>query len=191
LIVVNLFGGPGAGKSTNAAALFVHLKRRHILAELVFEEAKEHIYNGAVCQLQNQVQMACGQYKRLKDLERSGCQVAICDSPLLQNIHYAEHLPYYHELSALIEKVDGEFDNINVWIKRNVPFQTFGRTQKNSDEADTRALQIYMRTKHLINEWFDSTDTDGLCEFVNRELNKGRMQIAEASITSVATQQGN
>jgi adenylylsulfate kinase-like enzyme len=41
LHVINLFGGPGTGKSTLAAALFTDLKMKGINAELVTEFAKD------------------------------------------------------------------------------------------------------------------------------------------------------
>ena len=40
-IVVNLFGSPGAGKSTGAADVFSRLKKLGINAELVAEFAKD------------------------------------------------------------------------------------------------------------------------------------------------------
>jgi len=40
-LIVNLFAGPGAGKSTTAAGLFHELKRRGIRAELIGGYAKE------------------------------------------------------------------------------------------------------------------------------------------------------
>lgn len=46
-LVVNLFAGPGAGKSTLAAGLFHYLKQRDIPAELVLEYAKDKIYEQA------------------------------------------------------------------------------------------------------------------------------------------------
>ena len=42
-IVVNLFGAPGAGKSTGAAYIFALLKMAGIEAELVTEFAKDKV----------------------------------------------------------------------------------------------------------------------------------------------------
>jgi hypothetical protein len=39
-VVVNLFGGPGTGKSTTASGVFYHLKRDNRNVELVQEYAK-------------------------------------------------------------------------------------------------------------------------------------------------------
>ena len=44
MLVVNLFGTPGAGKSTGAAYIFSNLKMRGINAELVTEFAKDMVW---------------------------------------------------------------------------------------------------------------------------------------------------
>lgn len=40
-IVINLFGGPGSGKSTGAAYIFSQLKMKGINCELITEYAKD------------------------------------------------------------------------------------------------------------------------------------------------------
>lgn len=40
-LVINLFGAPGAGKSTGAAIVFAELKKRGVNAELVTEFTKD------------------------------------------------------------------------------------------------------------------------------------------------------
>lgn len=44
MLVVNLFGTPGAGKSTGVAYIFSNLKMRGINAELVTEFAKDMVW---------------------------------------------------------------------------------------------------------------------------------------------------
>ena len=47
MILVNLFGAPGAGKSTGAAYIFSQLKMNGINAELVTEFAKDKVWEGS------------------------------------------------------------------------------------------------------------------------------------------------
>ena len=94
MLLINLFGGPGSGKSTGAAALFAGLKNNHIRAELVHEAAKRFIYKGATAQLDNQVYLLGKQWSHIRDLERAGCDVAISDSPLICNMLYGRDAPY-------------------------------------------------------------------------------------------------
>lgn len=81
--------------------------------------------------------MGC-QYRKLKDLQRHDIDIAISDSPLLLQLTYCRNKPYYDEMKALVNKLDSEFDNINVFIKRAKPYQTYGRvnTEYEAKEID-------------------------------------------------------
>lgn len=57
MIVVNLFGAPGAGKSTGAAYIFSLLKMAGVNAELVTEFAKDKTWEHNTKALDNQVYM--------------------------------------------------------------------------------------------------------------------------------------
>lgn len=54
MLVVNLFGVPGAGKSTGAAYVFSKLKMKGINAELVTEFAKDIVWENNSRGLKNQ-----------------------------------------------------------------------------------------------------------------------------------------
>jgi hypothetical protein len=153
LLVVNFFAGPGAGKSTASAAVFTHLKNGGHRVELVGEAAKELIYSGAEVQLENEALLQGLQYARLKNLERSGCDVAISDGPLLQQAVYAKHVPYFSELQALGKKLNEEFDNYNVLVLRTKPYMKLGRIQ--SEES---AKLVDIEVANLFPE-FDLTIT--------------------------------
>lgn len=138
--LINLYGGPGAGKSTAAAYLFASLKHKHVKAELVGEFAKELIYLGNEVQLVNQVYIMGSQYRKQKDLERCKVDVAISDSPLGLQLHYCEDKHYYEEIKALINKLDSEFNNLNILIQRAAPYQAHGRmqTEQESDKISNK-----------------------------------------------------
>src|SRR6185295_3102403 len=142
--VVNLYGGPGAGKSTAAAFLFAQLKNEGIKTELAREVAKDFIYEGREVQLaRNQLLITALQYAKLKDLEHTGCEVAITDSPLGLGIVYSKKEPYYQELWQLVTKLSNEFENINVNITRVKPYQKFARMQ-NEEEAKKLDHELYL-----------------------------------------------
>lgn len=134
--LINLFGGPGSGKSTAAAHLFSALKGKHIKTELVGEFAKELIYLGNEIQLVNQVFIMGSQYRKQKDLERYGVDIAVSDSPLQLQLTYCRTKPYYNELTSLVNKLQEEFSNHNAFITRVAPYQVHGRmqTEKEADE---------------------------------------------------------
>lgn len=131
--VLNIFGGPGVGKSTVAAMLFAHYKRAGIVAELNREVAKDFLYEGRDLP-RNQVLVLATQYQRFKDMEYAGTRLVICDSGLRLNLFYAQALPFYQPLAALVRGMLQEFDNVDVLLNRRVKFSEHGRYQK-EDEA--------------------------------------------------------
>lgn len=142
MTLINLHGGPGSGKSTAAAHIFSFFKSRHIKTELVGEFAKELIYLGNEVQLVNQVYILGSQYRKQKDLDRYGVDIAVSDSPLGLQLTYCHDKPYYNELVALVNKLDEEFNNINVFVRRANPYQMHGRMQTEA-EADVLSRRIW------------------------------------------------
>lgn len=53
--IINLFGGPGVGKSTLAATTFAHMKQEGYSVELVTEYAKQLTWEGRTNALSNQI----------------------------------------------------------------------------------------------------------------------------------------
>ena len=58
-IIVNLFGAPGAGKSTGAAYIFSKIKMAGVNAELVTEFAKDKVWEESKEVFNNQIYIAC------------------------------------------------------------------------------------------------------------------------------------
>jgi len=125
-IVVNLFAGPGAGKSTLAAGVFHRLKLEGINCELVTEYAKDLTWEGRTDLLQrNQVLVLGEQYERLSRLVGK-VDVIVTDSPLLMSKVYSLQL---NALDALVDELWGQFDNINFVVTRTKPYNPVGRNQ--------------------------------------------------------------
>lgn len=55
MLIINLFGAPGAGKSTGAAYIFSKLKMLGVNAELVTEFAKDKVWENNTEVLSNQI----------------------------------------------------------------------------------------------------------------------------------------
>ena len=143
-LVVNLFAGPGAGKSTTAAQLFSMLKTAGIDTEMVREYAKDLVWAGASDVLRHhQIFVFAKQLKRFDDLiiglSGDEVDVIVTDSPLLFSSVYGSHLPEcFHEL------VRSQFDrmwNLNVKLNRSKDYNPKGRLQT---EAEAKALDEKM-----------------------------------------------
>jgi hypothetical protein len=138
MLLVNLSGGPGSGKSTTAAYIFAKVKLAGWKAELVGEEARELIYDGSIPMLENQALILGQQWQRIIRLEKHGADVAICDSPLSLSVLYSQKTPYHIELTALVRKMESLLPNVfNIYVQRVKPYNNFGRYQ---DEEQARAL---------------------------------------------------
>lgn len=131
-LVVNLFAGPGAGKSTLAAGLFHHLKRANVPAELVLEYAKDKIYEKAHLPLDS-----LKVWGRQRDrLERVLGQtpVVITDGPPLLAIVFArrEGTITPHSVAAAWERLAikyhrAQFPRKDIYVQRDKPFVQQGR----------------------------------------------------------------
>jgi hypothetical protein len=146
MILFNLCGAAGCGKSTAAAYLFAKLKMAGFRAELVGEYARDVIYNKTFDHLNNQLLMAGKQYDKMRRLALSGfIDFAVADSPLIQGCLYSEHLPYHEELKATLRVVEEEWEQefgapYNIWINRMAKYDAAGRYAGGSgDQPQTEA----------------------------------------------------
>jgi hypothetical protein len=140
--VVNLYGGPGTGKSTTAAALFSLLKQNGIECELVREYAKDVVWEGRTYLLENQIYIFAKQLKRQLDL-RDKVAYIITDSPILLSAIYGKD-PLFQKL---VKQEYQKFDNFDVLLGRVKPYHTAGRVQT---EAEAIVLDEACRT--MLNE---------------------------------------
>lgn len=139
-LVVNIFGGPGVGKSTIAAGLFFRLKCRHYDVELVDEYAKYLVYQNRTDVLRkDQVKVFAEQQAKLRAVAEHR-KVVIVDSPLLLSKIYfdeKENLADPHLFVPLVVQMFNAYPNFNVYLVRNpeLPYETVGRVQATLEEA--------------------------------------------------------
>ena len=134
MLVVNLFGAPGSGKSTGAAYVFSKLKMLGVNAELVTEFAKDKVWEGSEAVFKNQAYIFGKQYFRISRLQDK-VDVVITDSPILLSSFYANDPVLGEEFDTLITKVFNSYDSLNVFIDRVKPYNPAGRFQ-NEQESD-------------------------------------------------------
>lgn len=139
LKVINLYAGPGAGKSTTAAGLFFLMKTRGYSVELVTEYAKDKVYEGHLGCLEDQIYIFGKQQRRISRLDGS-VDWAITDSPIPLSILYNKDLSL--SFNTLVMEVFNWYENYNFFINRCKPYVKIGRTQ---ELHEAEALDLKMK----------------------------------------------
>lgn len=138
--VVNLFGGPGAGKSTIASGLFYKLKMANIDCEYVTEYAKELTWWGAGPRVFAAQDMIHGmQHFRMLTVADSGVPLIITDSPLLLGLVYMPGDYPQQSLKPQIREAVARYENLNIFLRRTKPYNPKGRYQ---DESQARNVDV-------------------------------------------------
>lgn len=140
MILVNLYGAPGAGKSTGAAYIFSQLKMAGVNAELVTEFAKDKVWKGSKAVFENQAYIFGKQYFRITRCAPH-VDVVITDSPLLLSTVYNTDQTLGETFNQLVRNVADSFNSKNYFIQRVKEYNPAGRFQ-NEQESDAIANQI-------------------------------------------------
>lgn len=158
MIVINLFGAPGAGKSTGAARIFSNLKAAGINAELVTEFAKDKVWEESKAVFQDQLYILAKQNFRLSRLNDK-VDVAITDSPIILSAFYKDKHEFKNFKPFIFELFES-YDNINFFVNRVKPYNPVGRfqTEEESDEISSSLKSM------LLDEGISYIDINGSVE---------------------------
>jgi len=149
-LTINLFGGPGSGKSTTAAAVFSLLKMHDINAELITEFAKDLAWEERFITMNNQVYIWGKQYHKMWRV-KDHVDVMVTDSPLLLGLIYGERNPEC--FNEMILHSFNTFDNMNYFLLRMKSYNPKGRVQTKEkakqldDEISTALSENNIRFK--------------------------------------------
>lgn len=164
--VINIYAGPGAGKTTQGLDIAAYMKKRGYSVELIPEYAKKLIYQGRENELRtNQIKVFSNQLDPYRYLDGK-VDYVIAECPLLLSVVYnrlgnVEDNPYFDDF---VIHEHNKYDNINIYLRRETEYQTEGRYQ-NKDEAiivDNKTMDILSE----INSEYTTIGIKNFCEEV-------------------------
>ena len=144
-LIVNLFGGPGAGKSAFSHGIMWKLKSEfRTESEMAPEYAKDIVFEDNPKKLENQIYIFGKQHNRVHRL-REKVSVIVTDSPILLSIIYDKHNK--KALKELILDEYKEYNTLNIVINRTHEYSEVGRYQKEAE-----ALKVHEQVIQVLNE---------------------------------------
>lgn len=141
-LVINIIGGPGAGKSSMTASVFSFLKWHDVNCEMALEYAKEVVWSKTENLLKNQLFVFGQQHNRIYHL-LDKVDVVITDSPLLLSIIYDSKRNM--NLKSLVLDEFHKYNNMNYLLTRKKKYNPIGRLQ-----TELEAKQIDDQLRDLL-----------------------------------------
>jgi len=142
--VINLFGGPGTGKSVTRARLFAELKMQHKNCGEVIEFAKDLVYEESFKALEHQEWVFANQHQRMYRL-KDKVDYIITDAPLFNSIVYSGKGEEQKDFHRYVFSVFNRYDNLNVYFERETVYQQDGRYQdeEGAKKIDDEVLRLF------------------------------------------------
>lgn len=167
--IINFFGGPGIGKSTQASGLFTEMKRNHMSVEYTYEFPKEVAWEGNISQLRDQFFITANQHRNISRLYGK-VEYIIVDSPIILGCfyeqRYGEGYPasFYGVtgLSNFLWNLFKQYNNVNILLNRNN--ETYDPNGRIQDLQEAQEIDADIKETLLVNsipfvEFSVNTDT--------------------------------
>lgn len=142
---INLWGGPGSGKSTVTAYVFSQLSRNNYNVEIINEYVKQWAYLDRQPKSFDQIYIFGKQLHAEDVILQSGVSHLITDSPLLMSAWYCrKNSPaFWQHILALASEFEKAHPSIDIFLDRSgIKYQQRGRFQ-NEEEAATMDRQLF------------------------------------------------
>src|SRR5882724_3143811 len=134
---INLWGGPGAGKSTMAAFLYAELKVLGYNVEFSQENFKPWVYQGRNANGYDDLLLFAQQLHAEEVYLRNGVDFVVVDCPpLMCCVYNKTRVACHADLVKIAIGYEENYKSINIFRERQNEYQEHGRIQS-SDEAHT------------------------------------------------------
>ena len=133
---VNIWGGPGSGKSTSASQVFFEMKKRGYSIEYIQEYIKAWAYEKRQLSGFDQLYIFAKQQRLEERVLKAGVDLIVTDSPLLMQCVYARKYGFmgWQELLSIGKMFNAIHPSVNFLLSRSHAYQEEGRWQ-NAEQA--------------------------------------------------------
>jgi hypothetical protein len=171
-LIINFFGGPGIGKSTQSSGLFTEMKKHHFDTELTFEYPKLIAWEENQSAIKDQFFVTANQHRNISRLYGK-VDYIIVDSPIILGVIYKDRYGNKHEYPSSF--YDDSFDIfiLNLFKKYN-------------------SLNILLRrddsTYNQNGRFQDLTESKLIDEEIKNQLDKNGIEYVEFEVNSTTPQ---
>lgn len=167
---INLYSGPGAGKSTTAAIIFAELKKKGISVELVDEYIKFWTYIPRVPKNFDCLYCQAKQVHKEDTILRAGVDLIVSDSPIPLQYFYAKHHknPCQKQMFEISMEFEEMYPSVNILLKRDdADYKELGRyeTLEQAKEIDDE-FQQYMYDINACFATYPSHESEAIVNYV-------------------------
>ena len=125
--IINLFGGPGIGKSSIANGLTYKLKKKHISCDNPYEFPKLLAWDDNHSAIRDQLYVLANQHRGIVK-SYGKVDFIILDSPILLSLTYRNYYKsneypatlYGESFDKLVLDTFNQYDNINIVLNRSI-----------------------------------------------------------------------
>lgn len=157
MLVINLLGEPGVGKSVTASGLFYELSINGFKTEVIPEVAKGYAWetpkdsNGQALPhpIFKQQIFLLGEQNRLLERVNGQRDIAIMECPLILTAIYQPR-DYFKSFEPLVLEQFNFYNNFNILLERNHTFDNEGRVHTEEESKQVRNKLKDFLKKHNI-----------------------------------------
>lgn len=167
-MLINLFGGPGSGKSSVMAKVFFELKKKNINVEMAPEFAKDLLWEERFKTMENQIYIFGKQFHRIKRIYDK-VDVVITDSPLLFSVVYKRDW-LSDTFDRLVLEIHESFSNVNYFVNRISEYNPIGREQTAQEAAKVDNKMLALLQNNNIEYTIIQGNTNGAMQVVREVM---------------------
>jgi len=175
---INLYGGPGSRKSTQAAYIYSQLKGKNLRVELVQEFVKTWAYEKRKPSSFDQLYLFARQLRMEDIVLRNGVEYVITDSPIGLSICYSQAYGFvqWPALTILAQEFERSYPSLNLFFDRaGTEYEEHGRFQKETDAMKMdKIILAYLEGNRLPYQVVNCADIDSIMNIVKSVIEGGK-----------------